>query len=222
MKVYAVVPVKHLATSKSRLASILTPENRKRLTLAMLEDVLNAIRDSTIQGTVVVGSDLCVCELAMNAGVAFINIEARGLNPAIGDSIKWCMKRGADSVLVLPADIPLLSSTDINRIIELAGNAEAMVVVSSSKNGGTNALYLRPPNLIPVSYGPGSFKKHIRHARVRDIPVKVYYSFSVAFDIDSQEDLQELLKNSSTTFSTQFIAKVLRKEYSANTSSTFT
>jgi 2-phospho-L-lactate guanylyltransferase len=211
MKVYAVVPVKHLATSKSRLATILTPEDRKRLTLVMLEDVLTAIRKSAIQGTVVVGSDLCVCELATNAGVAFINEEARVLNQAIGDSIKWCMKRGADSVLVLPSDIPLLSSTDIDRIIELAENAEAIVVVSSSKNGGTNALYLRPPNLIPVSYGPGSFRRHIRYARIRGIPVKVYYSFSVAFDIDSQEDLQEFWENSSTTLSAQLIAKVLRK-----------
>ncbi len=219
MKAYAVVPVKHLSSSKSRLATILTPEDRKRLTLVMLEDVLTAIRNSAIQGTIVVGSDLCVCELATNTGVTFINEKARGLNPAIGDSIKCCMQRGADSVLVLPADIPLISSTDIERIIELAGNAESIVVVSPSKNWGTNALYLRPPNLIPVSYGFGSFKRHIRHARVRGIPVKVYYSFSVAFDIDSQEDLQELLENSSTTLSAQLIAKVLRKECGVNTSS---
>jgi 2-phospho-L-lactate guanylyltransferase len=211
MTVYAIVPVKHLATSKSRLAAILTPEDRKRLTLVMLEDVLTAIRNSAIQGTVVVGSDSCVNELATNAGVAFINEEARGLNHAIRGSIKWCMERGAGSVLVLLADIPLLSSTDIDRIIELAGTAQSIVVVSSSKNGGTNALYLRPPNLIPVSYGPESFKRHIEHARVRGIPVKTYYSFSVAFDIDSQEDLQELLKNSSTTLSAQLIAKVLRR-----------
>ena len=211
MTVYAIVPVKHLAISKSRLATILTPEDRKRLTLVMLEDVLTAIRNSAIQGTVVVGSDFCVHELATNGGVAFINEEARGLNQAVRDSIKWCMERGADSVLVLLADIPLLSSTDIDRIIELAGNAESIVVLSSSKNGGTNVLYLRPPNLIPVSYGTGSFERHIKHARVRGIPVKTYSSFSVAFDIDSQEDLRELLKNSSTTLTAQFIAKVLKR-----------
>jgi 2-phospho-L-lactate guanylyltransferase len=211
MTVYAIVPVKHLATSKSRLATILTPEDRKRLTLVMLEDVLTAIRNSVIQGTVVVGSDLCVHELATNAGVAFINDEARGLNRAVRDSINWCMERGADSVLVLLADIPLLSSKDIDRIIELAGTAQSIAVVSSSKNGGTNALYLRPPNLIPVSYGPESFRRHIGYARARDTPVKTYNSFSVAFDIDSQEDLQELLKNSSTTLTAQFIAKVLKR-----------
>jgi len=211
MKAYAVVPVKHIASSKSRLATILTPEGRKRLTLVMLENVLTAIRNSVIQGTVVVGSDLCVRELATNAGVVFITEESRGLNSAIEDSIKCCMQRGADSVLVLPADIPLLSSTDIDRIIKLAGNAESIVVVSPSKNGGTNAFYLRPPNLIPVSYGFGSFRRHIRYACARDIPVKVYHSFSVAFDIDSQEDLQELLENSGTTLSAQRIAKVLRR-----------
>ena len=210
MKVFAVVPVKHLATSKSRLASILTLENRKLLTLAMLEDVLSAIRDSNIYETVVVGSDLSVCELAMNAGVAYIEEEASGLNLAIEVSIKWCMKRGADSVLVLPADIPLLSSTDIDRIIELSKCAKSIAVLSPSDKGGTNAFYLRPPNLIPVSYGPKSFKRHIRYARSRGIPVKVYYSLSIALDIDSQEGLQEFLERSTTTRSAQLMTRVLK------------
>jgi 2-phospho-L-lactate guanylyltransferase len=211
MKIYAVVPVKRLATSKSRLASILALKNRKRLTLAMLADVLTAIQDSTIQEIVVMGSNLSVCELAMKAGVAYISEKARGLNRAIEASIKWCIKRDADSVLVLPADIPLLSPTDIERIIELAGDAESIVVLSPSNGGGTNALYLRPPNLLPVSYGPGSFTRHIRYARNRGIPVKIYYSPSVAFDVDSQEDLQKLPLTLNTTLSTRFAAEVLGK-----------
>ena len=212
MKIYAVVPVKNLATSKRRLTSVLAPENRKRLTLVMLEDVLNAIRASTVQSTVVVGSDPIVREIAANAGVSYKEEHRRGLNRAIACSIDWCLKRVADAVLVLPADIPLISSVDINRIIEMAGNTEPTVVLSPSDNDGTNALFMKPPNLIPVSYGPRSFKRHIKQSRTKGAHIKVYYSPSVALDIDTQKDLQKLLGTPSTTLSTQFLAKLPRKD----------
>jgi 2-phospho-L-lactate guanylyltransferase len=211
MKVYAVVPVKHLAASKSRLSSILNPENRKRLTLVMLEDVLTAIKYSTIEKTVIVGSDLRVAELAVNAGVAYLNEEVNGgLNCAIGFSIEWCRKEGADSVLVLPADVPFLSSIDIDRIIGLSRGADSVMVLSPSENGGTNALCLRPPNLIPVSFGRGSFKRHIRIANNKGIQAKLYYSSSLAFDIDTQRDLERLSKTSGASLTSQFIAQILR------------
>jgi 2-phospho-L-lactate guanylyltransferase len=211
MKICAVVPIKHLATSKRRLASVLTLGNRMRLTLDMLEDVLKAIRASTVKEAVVVGSDPRVRELAANAGFLYKDEDGRGLNRAITGSIDWCMKRGAEAVLVLPGDIPLLSPVDINRIIKIAGDSEPTVVLSPSENGGTNALFMRPPNLIPVSYGQGSFKKHINRIRARGVRPKVYYSPSVAFDIDSQKDLRRLLGTPTVTLSGQFVAKVLRQ-----------
>jgi 2-phospho-L-lactate guanylyltransferase len=212
MTTFAVVPVKHLNESKTRLVSALTLENRKRLTLAMLEDVLNAVKCSIVRETIVVGSDPRVCEFAAVAGVTYKEEDRTGLNRAITSSIEWCIKSGANAVLVLPADIPLLSSTDINRIIEIAGKANSTVVISPSHNGGTNALYLRPPNVIEVSYGPGSFKRHIIRSRTIGARLKVYYSRSVAFDIDSQKDLQRLLGTENFSHSGHFVAGVLGRK----------
>ena len=45
MSVYAVVAVKGLGTSKKRLSSVLSLQERNELTLAMLEDVLSVLRD---------------------------------------------------------------------------------------------------------------------------------------------------------------------------------
>ncbi len=210
MKIYAIVPVKHLDASKRRLASVLKPEDRRALTLAMLEDVLNAIKGSLVQETVVVSNDLSVSELATNAGVLYKEEKGRGLNRAITGSIKWCLKREVDAVVVLPADIPLVSSIDINRIIEIARNSEPILVLSPSENGGTNALYMRPPDLIPVNYGPGSFKKHIKQSRAKGTRLKVYYAHSIAFDIDSQKDLQRLSKMPNVTVSAQLAARISR------------
>ena len=42
-----------------------------------------------------------------------------GLNSAVKEATEWCMQQGAQAVLILPADIPLLSSEDVNKIVEL-------------------------------------------------------------------------------------------------------
>ncbi len=210
MKIYAIVPVKHLDASKRRLTSVLKPEDRRALTLAMLEDVLNAIKGSLVQETVVVGNDLCVSGLAANAGVLYKEEKGRGLNRAITSSIEWCLKREVEAVVVLPADIPLVTSIDINRIVEMARNSESVLVLSPSENGGTNALYMKPPNLIPMNYGPGSFTKHIKQSRAKGTRLKVYYSRSIAFDIDTQKDLKKLSRMPNATVSGQLAAKISR------------
>ncbi len=214
MAVYAVVPIKQLAASKRRLSSVLTPKDRRQLTLAMLEDVLAAIKESTVQETVVVGSDVSVRELAAKLGAGYTNEETRGLNSAIAHSIEWCMQEGADSVLVLPADIPLLSSADVNSIIGMGNGSDSTVVLSPSNNGGTNALYQKPPNLIIARFGPKSFAKHVKQARSKGVSVKLHYSSSVAFDIDSEGDLQRLFETPNATHSKQFLEKVFASKES--------
>ncbi len=214
MAIYAVVPVKHLDTSKRRLSSVLTPKDRRELTLVMLWDVLSAVKSSSVQRILVVGSDVAVQELAEKFGAAYAHEETRGLNAAVTRSIEWCMKEGADSVLVLPADIPLLCSADLNRIIDLGNGSESTVVLSPSNNGGTNALYQKPPKLIFTRFGPRSFDKHIKQARGKGISLKLHYSSSVAFDIDSEQDLKRLLDSQSSTRSGQFLANVLQTKNS--------
>jgi 2-phospho-L-lactate/phosphoenolpyruvate guanylyltransferase len=211
MAVYAVVPVKHLDASKRRLSSALTPKDRRQLTLVMLEDVLAAIKASAVQETVVVGSDVAVRELAEKFGATYTNEETRGLNSAITHSIGWCMREGADSVLVLPADIPLLSPADVNTIIELGNCNESTVVLSPSNNGGTNALYQKPPHLILARFGPKSFARHIKQAHSKGLSLKLHYSSTVAFDIDSEQDLQKLFGTQNSTRSRQFLVNIERE-----------
>ena len=64
MSVYAVVAVKGLDTSKKRLSSVLSPQERTQLTLAMLEDVLNALQTSTIDKIVIVSNDFSLRDFA--------------------------------------------------------------------------------------------------------------------------------------------------------------
>jgi len=116
---HAVVPVKGLGTSKKRLSPVLSPPERKQLTLAMLANVLCALQIPAVSKTVVVSNDSGLKSVISKFNAYFLEQRTKGLNAALEETIEWCMKEGAKSVLVLPADIPLLSSTDVERILKM-------------------------------------------------------------------------------------------------------
>lgn len=198
MAVFAVVPVKRLSVSKRRLSGVLNSQERRLLTLAMLEDVLSALKSSVVQNVVVVSNDPLVCQVAVKFGVSYSSVAGVGLNADVGEATEWCVQRGAGSVLLLPADIPLLSFKDVNSIVALGIEASS-VVLSPSLNGGTNALFQNPPNLIRACFGPKSFVKHVREARHKGLRVRFYCSVGVVVDVDSAEDLKRLLDIQNST-----------------------
>jgi 2-phospho-L-lactate guanylyltransferase len=190
--VFAIVPVKGLDMSKMRLSSVLSPEKRKALTKAMLENVLGTLKKSTVNEVLVVSSDSSVRGIANQYHFSFIYPKETGLNLSLREAVDWCRKKNADSVLILPADIPLVSSDDISRLLDL-GRDESTVVLSPSLDGGTNVLFLRPPNVIPVCFGPNSFSQHIKKALEKDTTLKFYTSRGIMLDVDSEEDLNKML-----------------------------
>ena len=207
MVVYAIVPVKRLGVSKRRLSKFLSPQERKFLTIAMLEDVLKAVKSSTVPEIVVVSSDPNVRVIAERFGVSFFSPSHNGLNPAVEEATAWCMQNQADSVLVIPADIPLLSSADVNKIVELGNCNGSTVVLSPSNNGGTNALFQKPPNLLYAQFGYRSFARHFRQAQNKGISIKFHYSTSIALDVDCEEDLLKLFESPITNNSKHFLEK---------------
>ena len=210
--VFAVIPVKTLLRSKTRLSEILNPQERQTLTLTMLEDVLEAVQRSyMIQKVVVVSSDYKVREFASNFGAKFLPEKTQGLNQAVEQAIGWCVENDAKSVLVLPADIPLITSSNVDHIINL-GSEQTSIVISPSKNGGTNALLQKPPNLIPLHFGPQSFSRHLAEASNKGVIPRIYRSQNVAIDIDSPQDLENLLKIETQTSTHKFLKRI-RKPY---------
>lgn len=207
MAVFAVVPVKRLSVSKRRLSGVLNPQERKVLTLAMLEDVLSALKSSVVQNVVVVSTDPLVYQVAVKFGVSYSSVAGGGLNAAVGEATEWCVKRGAGSVLLLPADIPMLSFKDVNSIVAL-GIETSSVVLSPSLNGGTNALFQNPPNLIPACFGPKSFAKHVKEAHHKSLRVRFYCSVGIVADVDLAEDLKRLLDIQNSTRSRRFLEQV--------------
>jgi len=174
MSTFFVAPVKALFKSKTRLSTLFTSQERRFLTLAMLQDVLGALKSSKVNKTIVISSDPTVQRFAKDFGITFLKEAQEGLNQALDQATKWCIRNAAESVLVLPADAPLITPKDINQIIKLALNFNS-IVISPSLNGGTNALLQTPPGIISSSFRSESFRKHISHALAKHIQTKCIY-----------------------------------------------
>jgi len=209
MTVLAIVPVKRLDNAKSRLSSLLTDDERKQFCLKMLEDVLRTVKSTRrIHQTVVVSRDPAVLRIAEAFGVVYLKEGKTGLNEAVSEAIGWCVERRATSIIVLPADIPLVTPTDLSRMLSL-GEKASMVICSSRSGKGTNALLLTPPNASPTFYGSNSFQKHIQEALKRKISLRNFSSPRIALDVDTVEDLKEFVStNAKETSAYKLLNKI--------------
>ena len=209
MTVFVIIPVKRLDNAKSRLSSLLTDDERKQFCLKMLEDVLRTVKSTRrIHQTVVVSRDPAVLRIAETFGVVYLKEGKTGLNEAVSEAIDWCVERRATSVIVLPADIPLVTPTDLNGILSL-GEKASMVISSSISGKGTNALLLTPPNASPTFYGPNSFQRHIQEALKRKISLRRLRSPRIALDVDTVEDLKEFVSaNAKETSAYKLLNKI--------------
>lgn len=190
--VFAVVPVKDLAGTKSRLAPILDPGARAGLTLYVMGRVVAALQGAGVEHVGVVSPDRLVLAEAEERGAAPLRQESRGLNPALEEGRRWAVDRGASALLVLPADLPLVDPDDVRAVLEKAGEKPAVVISPDRARAGTNALLLRPPDTLPFAFGIGSYEAHLRAARERGLDVSLCERPHLAFDLDTAGDLARL------------------------------
>jgi len=209
-----VIPVKKLSESKTRLSEILSLEDRQRLVLVMLEDVLTSLKKSSLVDQVfIITPDKHVMDYASSFGVKTIRDLARnGINNSIARVTRRELKsRSASPLLVLPVDVPLVRSRTIDGMIGKLGNpVDPLVVISPSGSKGTNALLRNPPNVIPTRYGANSFDAHIVEAASRKIPLMVYRSEDLELDLDTPSDLYRIMEKGNSTKTSQFLNVILQ------------
>ena len=166
-----VLPVKSLDEAKTRLGPVLSPLERAALTLAMLEDVLDAT--SLLPGweSWVISPDEAVLEVAARRGR---RADARGVQPPLLQAIRQAEAEAAgrqlDALAVLLPDTPLVTAAALTRAIHTLG---PVVVAPSADETGTNLLLRRPPGAIEARFGPDSYRKHLQAAAEADVPVAV-------------------------------------------------
>ena len=191
---WVVVPVKPFALAKRRLSAILGDAERAALARCMVEDLLQTLgRCARISGVVVVTREKAMRDIAARHGVTLLPEAEPGLSKSIYQAARHLAGHGATSLLMLPTDVPLATSEEIDQLVARHGWAPAVTIVSDGEGWGTNAIAVSPPDLMPFRFGRRSFEAHKAAATALGARVQVVRSPGLALDIDTPEDLRRLL-----------------------------
>ena len=211
----AIVPVKDLSKAKERLSSILPQDVRTDLAYAMLEDVLIALKGSRLLDRIfVVTMDRNAIKIAEGMGVEVIEeTEQNGESDSVDRASIVCKEMGAESVLVIPGDAPLIKAEDIDFIVGKGMGSPSVVLVPARDRMGTNAILRNPPDVIPSRFGHDSFRKHMDEAGKRDIRIESYENERIGLDIDHPDDLKIFAseKSDTRTYELLFRKNILAK-----------
>jgi 2-phospho-L-lactate guanylyltransferase len=202
MILWAIIPVKPLRYSKSRLSHILSMDERAQLTSDILERTISAVDQvPVITKTMVISRDTAALKVARKFGVStYRETEKQDLNTALIRAAHIAAAQKAEGVLILPADLPLVTSADIEELIEAVGLANpngsngysflkrVMVICTDRNQDGTNALLVSPPTAFTYQYGPNSFERHLNEAEKLGMTIRTVTVPNIEFDLDTEED----------------------------------
>lgn len=193
MSIWAIIPVKPLGRAKSRLAAVLSPEQREQLAESLFRRVVTVVKSvPQVGGTLVISRDTRVLSIARDLGVNTVQESgAPELNNALMRATQVVRGWRGQAVLILPADLPLIAADDVVNMISLGMEDQSVVIATDQHEDGTNAMLIRPPGLIPYAYGVGSYQRHLDMAREVGAHVTVYRSERLALDIDVPADLED-------------------------------
>jgi 2-phospho-L-lactate/phosphoenolpyruvate guanylyltransferase len=195
-RTWALVPIRGLETAKTRLGEDLDAEERLALVTRLLHLTLAAARDARgIEGTIVVTMDPDAAGIAKEHHAVGLVERAPGLNQAIEAARSVAVARGATAVLVLPADLPSVSASALDELLDVAvsrvrdGARRPLVAIVPDRHGlGTNALLVSPPGAIDPAFGDSSRAAH--HARALATGAEwLELDGPLSLDLDTPADL---------------------------------
>jgi len=191
-RVVAIIPIGSIDGAKSRLGAVLDAEERRDLALRLARGTIRAaVATPGIDETLVVTPDDEVRDLAVREGARPVRQRSRGLNDGLREARDDAIAGGADAILVLPIDIPHVSSDLIAPIVAKALDTSGplVVIVPDRHDRGTNALLLAPPDVIDFCFGGDSKKAHIEAGSAVPGVDLVVMRGPLTLDIDTPEDL---------------------------------
>jgi 2-phospho-L-lactate guanylyltransferase len=196
MTIWAIVPVKPLRLGKSRLAGVLSDAERAVLNRMFLEQTLDILRSTpTVTQTLVVSRDPAALAIAREFGARTVLEDGTpNLNSALTRATLLARNYATQGVLVLPADLPILTKNDLLLFFEAVRPAPCMVITPDRHEDGTNALLMAPGGLVPYTFGPGSFQKHCELAQKVGARLEIVRNERIELDLDTPADLALLKK----------------------------
>jgi 2-phospho-L-lactate guanylyltransferase len=186
------LPVKALGRAKARLAPDFDDGQRREVADALLDDALALCASVDFLEWWVVSDDDEVLSRAAAAGLGTVRDPGTGLNDAIAAGTSAAVEAGAESVSVIPCDVPLAYRGDLVDLLDTGATSD-IVLVPSGGDGGTNGMFLTPPGLIEPAFGPGSLQRHIALAERNSYRCTILSLPRLALDVDTPADVDAFL-----------------------------
>lgn len=200
----AIIPVSSFEESKTRLSPFLSDDERIELLKVMLKDIVNIIKNQ-VDTIFLVSKDDEVKLYSEELNVNFIEENEHDndcLNNALNDAIIDVKDRFPNKdILILPSDVPLIKEQHITTV----KNMENDLIISPSKGGGTNLLCFNNSFDFKTKFGDLSYFKHINSAHELNMSINLIESFYVSLDMNTPEDLGELMLHGVGTYSYEFL-----------------
>jgi 2-phospho-L-lactate guanylyltransferase len=185
-----IVPMKPLASAKSRLSPQVPSARREAAALLMLHRVLNAATTAVQpQACVVVGGDATVQQIASHHGCHWVEEQGHDLNSSLLFAMQTGFENGALATLFLPADLPQSTPDDVSAVVAASNGMRLPVGVRAAADGGTNALLVPTQFRLEPQLGENSFNRHADAARALGTTLAEADAPGLAFDVDTPEDL---------------------------------
>lgn len=192
----AILPVKRFDAAKQRLKDSLGAGSRSALAAAMFADVLSALdRSSSIDAIFVVSAEPEVKDLTLARQAVLIPDAAeKGQSRAALAGLARAAALGYGRALLVPGDCPLLDPAEVDQLIGAVTTSSIDVAIVPDRHElGTNALVVDPSGPFEPQFGTDSLRLHVEQARRRGLRNAVQRVPSLALDVDSPEDLAELV-----------------------------
>lgn len=202
MRPIILIPCKSLTEGKSRLAPVLSGEERAALCRRFLLDTLAlACAVTRSEDIRVVSSDSDAMRFAADFGVSGLDDPDGDLNSALVRAV--ACTAGPDSleerraVLVLPIDLVFATPALLRRVLEVPGD----VVLTPDRAGrGTNLLRVagRTAREFRFQFGENSVSQHLAEGQRLAMQVEVLRDPDLGFDVDTPMDYAAWVAGRST------------------------
>jgi 2-phospho-L-lactate guanylyltransferase len=189
-----IVPHRGLEAAKTRLATVLTAEERGDLAAHLLRRVLR-VAGQAIPDIVVISPSAALRDLVEESGAQLLVQHGMGLNEGLDEARAAAVADGIETLLVLHGDLPELGVDDVEALASSVPEAGSVAIAPDKTRAGTNGLALRPPEVIGFHFGAGSRAAHELAARAAGISPVTVERPGLAFDLDTPEDLRGWLES---------------------------
>lgn len=202
--IYAIIPVSKFKNAKTRLSPFLSEEEREKLLKVMLHDVTDTLK-KYVDKIFIISRDEDVLKYAESLNLdTILEDENSNLNKALKQAMKYC-KDKTRKVIIVPSDIPLIGKTNLQMLIDASKSLDFIIV--PSKGGGTNLIIMKPM-AIHTRFEGFSYKEHVQAAERKKLNPQVHDSFFMALDVNTAEDLGEIMIHGEKTHTRKYLKEL--------------